>query len=108
MRGDGEERGEVKGWTEPCDVPWGKAASPYCWELWTPNALSETKTAINYSTGTERTSYRGEGMGGEEIWGEGGGIEEIYPGMGVRHKGFDSAVFWQYVQIFRSVVRVRR
>lgn len=40
---------------------------------------------------------------------EGGGrIEEIYPGMGVRHKGFDFAVFWQYVQIFLSVARVRR
>ena len=72
MRGDGEERGEVKGWTEPCDVPWGKAASPYCWELWTPNALSETKTAINYSTGTERKGGGGRGGGGGDGGGGGG------------------------------------
>lgn len=83
---EGEER-----WSERTDwAVWSavrKAVSPYCWELWTPNALSETKTAINYSTGTEWTSYREEDMGGEENWREKGDRRNISC-MGVRHKGF--------------------
>lgn len=72
-----EERRERMGWAMWSAVR-RAAVSPHCWELWTPNALSETKTAINYSTGTEWTSYRGEGMGGEQAWGR-GRIKEIYP-----------------------------
>lgn len=44
-----------------CSVESNKSA------LLTLNALSETKTAINYSTGTERSSYRREDMGGEDF-----------------------------------------
>lgn len=78
MRGgwQSEER-----WSERMDwAVWSavrKAVSPYCWELWTPNALSETKTAINYSTGTEWTSYRKKTWEERRIEGR-RGIEEIY------------------------------
>lgn len=53
--------GRVRKW----GFVWKSNKQLNCWEPGTTNASSKTKTAINYSTGTEWTSYRGEDIRGE-------------------------------------------